>query len=208
MKTLKHHRWLGRSFVAIAAAALIAATIPAAPAAAQVSGQTNISIDFPPLIILYYYGTMNITLTAADLEGVFSGGTNPVNRGIASSTNGLSPNLNIDASLASPGGTATATLDLVNSWAVRAIATSAQSIQVGITIDTATLTLSGSDQITMSNGQVCQNGGASCGATTSFAPTGLGNAEIGDIMLDLDFTNATHSGTYSGGQFTITAQAV
>jgi hypothetical protein len=180
------------------------------PLLAQASGQTDVTIDFPPLIILFYYSQVDVTITTAALAGIVTGGAGDtaIDQGTVAAT-AFTDNLAIDTTtgFTSPG---TVDLTLEEAWAVRAIgdSTGTGDIEVAVTLDTAILTNPATDTITINSVTTSENGLGVYGASTTFAAQGLGTAVLGDVRLNLDLTAANSSGLYSGGQFTITASAL
>ena len=191
--------WIRHGILPLVTAALVLAMIPAAPAGA-VSADSNLSITMPAFVILYYYSNISVDLTSQDFGALFTGGVHPADQGSASGTS-FPNDRAITSALAS--GTPTATLALQNSWAVRAIG----SVTVSVALTTPTLA-NGSDQITLSNQAVCLNGDPCSAASINFQRRGLGRPQLGDVEMDLDFTDAGASGAYTGGVFTSTATSV
>jgi hypothetical protein len=196
---------LAHGIIGMVAVAMVFAMLPAAPASAQVSATSDIAIQVPSIVILYYYPTINVGLSQAALLTALTGGTNPISMGaISPAAGGFSQDLNIVPTDLNIDPTATV-LELDNAWAVRSI--HANNVQVSIALTSDTLSFGGgSSTIVMSNEQV--GVGGTWGSSVAFPAPGIQNYTTGDVRLSLDFTNATESGNYTGGQFEITAEAL
>ena len=188
---------------------LIALGFGASPVFGQVTATTDIDISFPPLIILFYFSNVDVTISAADLEGLVLSAANPVDTGTGAGS-GFSSDLAIDATINFTNPTSV-NLDLLNSWAVRAVG---NGNQVQVSVDhacggcDAVLEHSalGGEDITISGSQITSpSGGAFGGSSVNITPAGLGTAIFGDIRLVLDLTNAALAGDYLDGIFEISA---
>jgi hypothetical protein len=121
------------------------------PAGQAATGTTAVDITFPPLVILYYFNNIDVTMDAADLETLVLNGNATELAGCNSST-GTGANLECasttdpktitgagtitgtsisysaaveaDAPASSDLGSTAITVVLENAWAVRALATS------------------------------------------------------------------------------------
>ncbi|XGA80710.1 hypothetical protein OR573_03370 [Halomonas sp. CH40] len=185
-------------------ASAIAAALLSAPLAGQAAtGQTSVSFDLPGIIILHYVSDVTF-----DVPASYFGGADQAFDDSAAKTliNDFDDNASVDIT----GGPSEADIDAVtafirDAWAVRSMSSTGQS-QVKITLDTATASHSTAGSIALSNAQVSADG-TTFGVTTPFASPGMSrnNAEYGDVSLDLDMTNATSAGIYTGAQYTIEA---
>ena len=188
--------------------AVVALLMAAAPASAPVSGQTDISIDLDPLIILYYYSDVNVDISADALGGFLVTGyaTGEVDRG---ATTGADFDADLDVNDDLDGDETAAYLALRNLWPVRALA--GADVRVSVAVDTGTLNGPGGSgaSIAIDAAGLRLSGGSGNGAAdVTFAPVSLWVPQRGDVVLELDLTDATHSGSYTGGQFTVTAQYI
>ena len=192
---------------------LLALGIFSSPVQAQATGTTNIDIDFPPLIILYYFGEINIDITTAALAGIVTGGAGDT--AIDEAGGGITATAFTD-DVSIPGTTsftspASVNIDLLNAWGVRAIANAAGAdVRVTVALTSGTLTDPvSSDTITINSVTTTSPSGA--GAFAAFAditPAGLGTVIRGDVRLNVDLTGAGQEGNYDGGDFTITAASL
>lgn len=188
--------------IAIALVAVAAIFGAVQPAQAQVTGETAVSIDLSPLVILYYYSDLQVNLTSADLTTAL-GVTAQQDRGATSvSPTGGAGTLTgtLAATLGDTPGApallAALPLTINNAWAVRALAS---TLTVSITVDDATLNDAGSSQISL--------GGASVNPASP-AAAGLGTPVRGAVTLNLDLSLATSTANHTGGQYTISVLAI
>ncbi|MBC8524690.1 MAG: hypothetical protein ISR54_05790 [Chlorobium phaeobacteroides] len=101
----------------------------------------------------------------------------------------------------------TVTAHIPNVWAIRGFSQSGTAT-VAIGIDTADLS-DGTYDLTMSNPKVDDNdGNVGTPITTSLNGIWKNQATIGDVELDFNFDVDLASGTYTGGQYTITATTI
>jgi len=195
--------------VALVLGLLFVFNFSSTPLRAQAAGTTDIDISFPPLVILFYYDNIDITISRAALAGIVAGGTGDtaLSQGTVSG-NAFTPNLSISSSTTGFTSPAAVDLDLIEAWAVRAIGDSsgAGTVQVTLSVGDDTLTETGGDTITINslNTRLTSVGGAFSPSVT-FPAQGLGTAILGDLRLNLDLSGATVSGDYVDGQFTVTA---
>jgi hypothetical protein len=178
----------------------------ASPSQAQINGDTAVQIDFPPLLILFYYSTVDLTISAANLEAAVLSVANPVDRGTYNGTS-FTENLNVDTAT---NFNSTVTLTLNDGWGVRSVGAVGGSVQIDMTLPSPTLThtVVGTETITLSNISTNESVGATTGSTVTFAHQGLGTAVTGDITMDVDLSNAGVSGTYDGGTYRVTATSI
>ena len=167
------------------------------------SGTTQVDITFPPLVILYYYDNIDITVDAADLTSLLSSGvggctnsgseyvcgatTNPLalsSATVSGSQASYDANIEGDAGVPTNATTSNITFIIENSWAVRAL---------GGTL-AASIALNGGD---FSAGSAVITPAA---PTTSILLTD--GANVGDIQFDVDVSAIT--GTTASDQVTIT----
>ena len=203
---------------ALVVAALVLATLLlGAPSAQAASGTTQVDISYPPMIILYYYTLVPVTLAAGDLGTLFGTGTG--NDAAATATAGAGTNSVVSPDVkVTPGTALTTTLNplanavglvLMSNWSVRSVGNASTNTQV-VVAATANTSLTGSNGGTIGvsvAGTRAPSGSGSFLGTITFPPTGLGSTMTGDVKLTLDLTSATRTGTYhnaTGGQYTIT----
>ena len=192
---------------ALLAGATLAATL-GSPTAQAASGAVDVDITFPPLVILYYYPNIDVTVDPDDLEDVIAAGNAHLD--VAECTEGSSGSvaelscettedaltlttgtvnsgvLEYDADIANDTRVSTAVDDdisitLLNSWAVRALATSLTASVVGGGGDFSSPTIS----------------------PTSPTPSmTLGAGNVGDLSFDVDLGGLT--GVTASDTLTIT----
>ena len=186
--------------------ALLMVLVIASPSQAQINGDTAIEIDFPPLLILFYYSTVDLTISAANLEAAVLSVANPVDRGTYNGTS-FTENLNVDSTTSF---NSTVTMTLNDAWAVRSVGAVGGSVQIDMSFVSATLThtVVGTETIGLSNISTNESVGATTGASVTFAHQGLGTAVTGDVTMDVDLSNAGVSGTYDGGTYRVTATSI
>ena len=188
-----------------------AALIPVQAPVAAVSGTTDIEVQAPNVIILHYYDTL--TLTFNDLEEGVNEGTPVIaaqnmaaNVTFAAGMTGAGLG---DSSFEALGGTMTVTV--TDAWAVRALASVGDQIQLTGTLDVADAT-NGASTITLGALEIIDSDGtvAAAAAGVSFAPPGMSKpgARVGDVRFTLDISGATVSGLHTGAQYTLTATAI
>lgn len=177
---------------------LVLVAVTAAPALA-VQATTQINMDMPSLVILYYRNTVTFNVADTDLAGVMLTGANPSDEG-ATTVNGFGG----DAGVAGTDFSSSATATVQNFWGVRSFAPAAQSTQVTVTISTATLSNGGST-ITLSNPLTDLAGVGGFGSNVvSFPPTGA-TLQLGDVQFDVDMSAMTTTGSHTGGAILIDA---
>jgi hypothetical protein len=209
---------LKKGFARLTLVALLAATLVVAPvskeaAAQSASGATSFSIVFPNVVVLHYWSTLSMQISTADLTDLLIGNTTGADDQGSSGTISISNNagtLETDAAITDTGVTdvSAVTLHIQQVWAVRAVAGSGEDVQMSFTASSASMSGPNSTSIDVDNYYVGATGGAApSSATYDFSPPGLVTPEIGDIALELDLTDATESGTYSGS-WTLQAEIV
>jgi hypothetical protein len=171
------------------------------------TGQTDIDISLSPIVVLHYYSSVSVTLNGTDLlaqtfvndeQAVLSGGGT-----LASGSGDLTVNLGMSPAGPTGGGLDAIPMVLQDAWAVRAISSAGNDVQLEIVLDNDTLTGPDGSEITMDNAAVSD--GAATGGTIVFPPQGLFRPVVGDVSFTLDVTNAARAGNYSGGVYTLTA---
>jgi len=204
------HSRLARA-LAVGALALLAA----APALAQATGSTTVSVQIPDIVILHYFSTVDVTINANEMGSFLTGvpDDSSFDEGTGSAAATLSGGvLQADLNMtptALTGDPTAAVLLLQNAWAVRAVSLGnpGSQTQLDVTVTTPTLTNGGTSSMTISSATVSDGVGPAAG-TITFATPGLGTPEIGDVELTLDMTLASDAGTYTGGVFTLQASNI
>jgi hypothetical protein len=207
---VKHEQTALRRLLFAAALALgaVALMFSAAPVQAQATGATDIDITIPDIVILHYYGNVDITIGSNEFGTFLTGtpGDSSVDEGVAApAAGGFTQDLAITTSGLSGDPTA-AVLTLQNAWAVRAISLgnpgSLTELAVVVTdgvLDHATTAA------TMAISSATVNDGVSNAATITFGTPGMGNPQFGGVELTLDMTSSTDAGDYLDGVYTLTA---
>ena len=186
------------SLVAIAAIAALGTQTFAA------SGQTDVSFNFPNIVILHYISDVQFDIPAT----IF--GSDSIDEGTGGVLNTfVSPIISGDAAVSITTGAALNSFKgtINNAWAVRALA-GAGGVDVSIAIDTAEAHNGASSYVHISNATVTD--GTQSGATINFSSPGLDatNAVYGAVKFDIDFTATKVSGMHTGAQYTVTAVAI
>jgi len=172
---------------------------------AQALGQTDVSINFPNIIILHYPANLELDFTANTTEASAQLEADPTIAAV-----GLTEVVDVDAALTltdtGPGATGQG-ITVQNVWAVRGITTTGD-ITVAASIDNADGT-NGTSTITMENLVIQENGGSGPASSIDVTAPGfsLANAVFGDIVFDLDLAALTTAGLHTGILYTIEASA-
>ncbi len=196
------------------AGAALAATLNS-PASTAATGSVAVDITFPPLVVLYYYPNIDITVDPDDLEDAIL--SNASNAHLSSCTQGTSGSVTelqcetsadptaLSSATGVSGGTitynanitgdptvstavdGTVSVSLENSWAVRALAS-------GLT---ASVALSGSGDFS--------NEAISPTSPDASLTLGGGNDNVGDLSFDVDLDSL--SGLTASDTLTITVTA-
>ena len=192
-----------------------AALAIAAPAQAQtITSQTQVSINVQPFVILYFRNSVQFDVTDAQLAALIGASANPVNEGDATGLT-LSETPGADAGVTGAGFTAPSGLKgtVNNFWGVRSVgdASLTGETQVSVSITTGTLTNPSADTIAIANAVTKLSADAAfAGSQVQFPATGLGAAslQLGDVQFDVDMTNVSTSGNYTGGVIEVVAQNI
>lgn len=199
---MSRHTLVRVSLLVCLIGALVAPT-----ATAQATGNMNVSVDIPSLVILWYYGDVNVDISAADLAGVLVSGASgnaAVNLGAALDQPAFTPDLAINPTL--DGDPTSVGLELRNTWAVLSIGRGGGGgTEVSVTLTNDTLTGPVGNTLTLANVRAQSPSSGGAGSTINFPPTGFTGRETGDVLVDLDLSQASVEGAYTGGQITITA---
>jgi len=182
----------------------MALAMPWQQAQAQAVGDTDISIDFPNIVILHYISDLTLDFDIGGLTAdtaVDDGASSPTADGIDASP--ATFDLGVTGAGANPLPAAVPVL-LQNAWAVRGISTSG-TIDVDITITDATAN-NGASVATMSAATVTGGGQGPAASITIPAP-GFGTPTVGDVNFSLDVDNITTAATHTGMSYQIQASA-
>ena len=173
--------------------------LTAAPALA-VQATTQVTLNMPSLVILYYRSSVTFNVADTDLAGVLLTGANPNNEGAAVIA-GLGGDAGVTGADYSAGAV---TSTVTNFWGVRSIAPGGQNTRVTVSFSPASLS-NGTDNITMSNALTDLAGvGGFAASNVVFPPTGMG-LQLGDVRFDLDLSTMASPGSYTGGGILIDA---
>jgi len=188
-----------KSLIVLACIALVAVAGPARAAEVTV----DFDINFPSFLILSCYDNFSITISGDNLATLLGASGAEIGEGITASPDsvGFDGATGITATFDDPPTTSeidpldlTLPLALTNLCAVRAIGNGGN---VQVAIDNLTdWTGTGTNLIELVSATPSQ---------TSFPPPGLANAEVIDVGLILDISDATQAGIYQNGSFRVTA---
>ena len=182
--------------------------ILATPAAAQANGATNISIDLPSMVILYYRTSVELAPTEAVMQTLIGEGSDSIS-GAGVTLTDFSGDATIDGSEGGYTAPTTVQATIDNFWAVRSLGSGNTTVAVAWNsgTPTATLTNPGSDTIDLTALQTQAATGGTWGASDSFPSTGLGagGPMQGDVRFTVDLTAADTAGVYGGASVMITA---
>ena len=196
---------------ALAASLAAVLGLAAAPSAMAdtATGNTTFKVILQPTTLLYYYGEIDLTVPSSALLSLAGGaptnlGTSPLTGSAGTGT------LSADAAIV-PGAAASLSnvaLTLSNVWAVRSITTPGTgnttvtvsfASGTGAAVTTATLTGSAtSSTATIGLSNLATSNG-------SFAGTGFGTAQKGNLTMTMNLSNASTADTYKGAVIYITA---
>jgi hypothetical protein len=177
-------------------------------AAVAQQGPVDLDITLGSVTILHYFRNLDVTIDSTALTEMLGYATNPVNEdpadAITISAFPFVDSANLQGTITDPTNDPTAVdLTIQNAWAVRSNNANGTNT-VTIAISDGTLAHTSGDTITMSNGRVTVFGGTP-GSSVQFPSPGMANPQYGDVILELDLTDATYSGEYVDGEFTLTA---
>ena len=177
--------------------ALLAALTVALALAVQAT--TQINLNMPSLIILYFRSAVNFTVADTDLSGTMLSGANPNNEAAAAVAG-----FGGDAGVTGADFSSTATATVQNFWGVRSFAGAGASTRVTVSVSSATLS-NGASTITLSNPRTDLAGvGTFAADNIVFPPTGFA-LQLGDIQFDSDMSSMTLPGNHTGGAILIDA---
>ncbi len=157
--------------------------------AATSTGTTTLSVTIPPFAILYYPTSIAMTLKDKSVAG---GVDTAQSLTYDESTDAVS-------AVISPGSAPSnsATITLPNVWAVRGLSTGGNAT-VAISSTASTLTNTGGGTISIGTLKVNNTAGSATVALSGMT------AVTGSVGMNIDMSNATKSGTFTGGSYTLT----
>jgi len=184
-------------------AALLLTGLSSKALAASTSGTTNVAVNVPEFIVLHYYSSITMNFDAPAAEAIDEGSND-----IDASWNGSTSGNHLDATTLMNASieAGRTSVRLQNVWAIRGFSTSGNA-RVEVTVPSSTLK-QGSSEITMSNVKVSDNASSGQSITTRLNGISKDRATVGNIEMDLDFSNTTRSGSHTGGEYTITATTI
>ena len=193
-----------RLLIGVTLALALVAVLPRA-ASAQATGATDIDITLEGVIILHYFGEVDVTIDAAAMAAFLGIGPD-IDEGASGGTATLvGTDFEVDLNIVPTdpvNDPASANLVLQNAWAVRALSTPGTDVGV-------TGSVTGNPLLHVGGGGESIDIGSATATPASFASPGLVSPQYGDVTLALDFTNATAAGTYNnGGEYTLTADFI
>ena len=190
---------------------LAATAIVATPAAAQATGATNVSIDLPSMVILYYRTSVELAPTEAVMQTLIGEAGDAVS-GAGVTLTDFSGDATVDGSEGGYTAPTTVLATIDNFWAVRSLGSGNTTVDVAwnTATPTATLTNPDSDTIDLTALQTQAATGGTWGASDSFPSTGLGagGPMQGDVRFTVDLTGADTAGVYAGASVVITATSI
>jgi len=191
-------------FIGVGLALALVAVMPRA-ASAQATGATDIDITLEGIIILHYFGEVDVTIDSASMAA-FLGIGPAFDEGASGGTATLvGTDFDVDLNIVPTdpnNDPASANLVLRNAWAVRALSTPGTDVGV-------TGSVTGSPLAHVGGGGESIDISSATASPASFASPGLVSPQYGDVTLALDFTNATAAGIYNnGGEYTLTADFI
>lgn len=190
---------------------IILGAVVLAPQDAEAQVNVDVDVTLQGITILHYYSNIDVTIDSTALAQMLGYAGTEVDEGTPSgaitvSAHPFSGDADLPTDITAPTNDPSAVdLTIQNVWAVRSI-TAAGTNTVTTTITDAVMshTVQGAGtDIGISNARVTD--GVSTGASIQFNSPGLVNPQFGDVILELDMTTATHTGTYEDGVFTLQA---
>jgi hypothetical protein len=177
---------LTKTIITVAVSALLLTMAPWQNARAA-TGSTDVTINFPNIVILYYPDTLLLTFTASDIT---DNSATPIDSAALGATAGF------DANITSAGTPVTdVAVTISNAYAIRGISSSgAFTVSGSFTSDTASN--GGSDAV-----------GSNLAVSDAAPSASFATPEVGDITFDLDIQDVTTSGNHTGMTYSITVTA-
>ncbi len=195
---------MGKVVRSIAAAGALASLLVAAPSAYAAQATTTVEVNFPTVLVMYHYDTIQLDVTSAALANFITGGSAVACAGdsceslgtldlTGSAISDLSAAtvdaLVSDTNPALNGGTTSATFTVENAVGVRALgcATYSAAAAAGAGNDAA---------VTISATSLADIDGSACGLAMT----------VGDLVFDVDISAVT--GTTVNAVFDVTVTGV
>lgn len=178
----------------------------ASPAvAASQSGSTTVTVSMPEYLVLHYYSAIGINFTAASAASSSTGSFE-----LSWTDLGASASTELAAS-ASATGPASTTVTLENAWALAGLSSSGTA-SVEISGDSSFDKAGSASSIAVSDYRVATDAGVGGSVegqqvTTRLRGVGSEAGTVGDVKMNLDFSNTTQAGSHTG-TFTIVAQTI
>lgn len=184
---------------------LVANTAFAAVSGQSSSGKAKVTANIPEFIVLHYYSTLTLNFDTPTSEALDEGDKdfNVSWKGEASGEGLTTANL-MDAKLELSSGKTTVNLGKV--WAVRGFSREGLA-EVSITVGNNTLA-NGNSKIVMSNVRVTDGSSTGTSIRTNLGGIAKSSATFGGVLMELDFSKTSRSGSHSGGEYTITAATI
>jgi len=195
-----------RRAAAIALVTVLAANTAFATVSGQSSsGKAKVTANIPEFIVLHYYSTLTLNFDTPTSEALDEGDKdfNVSWKGEASGEGLTTANL-MDAKLELSSGKTTVNLGKV--WAVRGFSREGLA-EVSITVGNNTLA-NGNSKIVMSNVRVTDGSSTGTSIRTNLGGIAKSSATFGGVLMELDFSKTSRSGSHSGGEYTITAATI
>lgn len=179
---------------------------------AQEVGNVELIIHTQPVLFLYYYDTLDVTITSAQLAALIGASTN--NPEGTATLNAWSDDAAI-APAAVTGNLSSQDIEIQNAWAVRAVGHAGRQVEVSVAT-TANTTLEHQGGAATGGTIEVNSVAAGIGATPTYAGTVAFNSQgpqtpqVGHLQINIDLSAMKQAGQFAeaGGnhQFTITAQ--
>jgi len=191
--------------IGVSLALALVAVMPRAASAQATAGPVNVDIDIslPGIIVLHYFSELDVSIPNTAMTNFLGFAGPTVDEGPVGPTDAafVGGNFQVPFNILPTdptGDPASAQLLLQDVWAVRAIGSDGADVTM-----TTSVTDSRLDHTATAGAFIDITGSAPSPVT--FPPPGLVSPLSGDILLTLDFANATSSGDYVDGVYTITA---
>jgi hypothetical protein len=192
------NRFTRKTMQAVSAAVLLAS---AGISQAQIA--VDVDINIGAITILYAFDDIDVNIPNTALAAILAGtatcatgtlseecnlgdGGGPVNA--AENAGNLEANFNINVPCVAPANNVN--LVLQNVWAVRAIGGTTANTTVDVIVPGGTTITNGTSSIGVNSATATPG---------TFTDPGLGTPQVGDVTLNLDFTNVDAAGNHDSG---------
>ena len=192
---------ISKALRGLAVVLLAAAIMTPGQNANAATGSTNVTINFPDIIVLHYTSALTLTFTPALDTAVNDGATTPV--GVALVSPATFNGALVPSAPAAAAFPQTLAVTVNNVWAIRGI-TASGNINVTGALTTPTATNAGSTAT--ASAFVVSSGATGPLATISLPAPGFA-ATLGNIGFNLDTSAVTTAGAHTGMVYTVTAVA-